>query len=201
MQVKNLAITEKPIAVNRCVMAIAVPLTENGYRTDRSEPREKKDFSHFIEPFPLYQEKIISPVTRTIKILETAGVSIFTEVSLSDFSQLFDGRFDVIILFTHSCKQRIEFRDGLSLAENVVDQIPKEFEGIIDLSICHPTELVKTIDRILPNVVCHYINELVTPIIWMQYFIFIFKHLLDNPNINYLRASEMAHSNLKTLIS
>ncbi len=199
MQAKDLVITEKPIDVNRCAMAIAVPLSENDYRADRRESKEKKDFAHFINPFELYEEQVILPVVSTTKMLDTAGISIFTEITLSDFSQLFDGKFDVIVLFTHSCDQRIEFRDGLSSAKNTVKQIPKDYSGFIDLSVCQPIEFVKTIDQELPNVVCHYIDELVTPVIWMQYFIFLFKYLYDNPR-TYLEASKLAHAKLKTLL-
>jgi hypothetical protein len=190
---------EKPVKAKQCAMMIAVPLTEVGYYADLREPKEKKDFARSIGLFNKYKIEVISPVIRTAKILEAAGVSIFTEATLSDFVRLFDGRFDVIILFTHSCSQLIEFRDGLTSAENVVKQITTDFSGFIDLSVCHPIGLVKTLDRVLPNAICHYIDATVTPVLWMQYFLFLFKQLIDNPDLTYLKASVIAHHNLRAL--
>ncbi len=190
---------ERPVKLKKCAMIIAVPLTELGYYADLREPKEKKDFVRNIGLFNNYKTEVISPVIRTAKILEAAGVSIFTEATLSDFVRLFDGGFDVIILFTHSCNQLIEFRDGLTSAENLVKHIPSDFSGFIDLSVCHPIDLVKTLDRVLPNAICHYIDATVTPVLWMQYFLFLFKQLIDNPDLTYLKASVIAHHNLRTL--
>ena len=190
---------ERPVKLKKCAMIIAVPLTELGYYADLREPKEKKDFVRNIGLFNNYKTEVISPVIRTAKILEAAGVSIFTEATLSDFVRLFDGGFDVIILFTHSCNQLIEFRVGLTSAENLVKHIPSDFSGFIDLSVCHPIDLVKTLDRVLPNAICHYIDATVTPVLWMQYFLFLFKQLIDNPDLTYLKASVIAHHNLRTL--
>jgi len=113
--------------------------------------------------------------------------------------------FEKILSYSNSSK--VEFKDGLSSLFDVISEIPEEFQGIIDLNVCHPDLLTIFLRKCRPK--CHikykfdnsniHKNIGVNPVIALYFYIAFFNHL-NTHNLNYFEGiQEVINSFFKTI--
>jgi hypothetical protein len=134
--------------------------------------------------------------------IERTGVRIAREVSLARFSSLLGEQgVDVVILFSHWHRSAVEFADGLKTVSEIIDAIPTTFCGILDLSICHPLELVKRLKAERPNIaMIRFATVLTTPRLWLFFYLALFK-TLSAKDIAYLIALDSIFEEFSTQLS
>lgn len=83
---------------------------------------------------------------------------------------------------------RVEFRDGLAPTETIIEQVPVDYAGIVDLCVCHPTELAKKLRLERPNVsFIRFTNASATLSLWLWFYLALFRYLEEKPD-TYLNA-------------
>jgi hypothetical protein len=128
-------------------------------------------------------------VFESVKPLMTKlGVEVRTEVTLEQFGHLFGiEQFDVIILFAHWHSKAVEFHSGLVDIPSIVENVPINFDGIIDLCVCHPEALAIALRVSRPNCLVKYVNEKADPAFWLYFYLALFTHM-NQHDLGYLTA-------------
>lgn len=127
---------------------------------------------------------------RVIPIITALGARIIHELTLSEFGNLFANKnIDVVILFSHWNENTVEFYDGLYEVSVIVQKVPPEFGGIIDLCVCHPERLAIELRQERPRCLTRYANNIATPSFWLYFYLALFRFLSDC-NLTYLSALE-----------
>jgi hypothetical protein len=100
-------------------------------------------------------------------------------------------------LFAHSIKAdegsdtptSVELWDCRASAEQFLRGIPKDFDGVIDLSVCDPFEFAEVIERARPNCSVAIVPYAVHPAVWSEVYLTIFE-VLNRFHLPYLDALE-----------
>lgn len=180
-------VSKRIIKPKDCVIGIGLPLTQKGFFEDQKNLN--KDFvRNCCSTWTKYNHEIVNETNRVFPVLTDWGLKIKYELVSSEIRQLFDNKL-VVIIFSHWKEDCIELYDGLIKIKDLVDQIPTNWNGIIDLCICHPKALVDLIDKERPKCLTRYSNRQATPAFWINFYLLLFKILNDN-NKSYLLALE-----------
>ena len=187
-------ISSKIMKPHNCVLAFGIPTTEQDFHQDKLHPN--KDFvKNCCGGWHKYYYEIVSNIEAIEPQLQAVGANIVHKLTLKDFGSLFrEKQFDVVILFAHWKKEGgseaefIEFFDGLSNVFDVAKQIPQDFNGILDLSVCNPEKLALALRN--QKVLIRYIPKKTTPYIWLYFYLVLF-NLLNERDLTYLNALEM----------
>jgi len=196
-------ITEKPIDPKRCVLAFGIPTKKEDFWKYLEHP--KKDFAKkFYKKYSResytrktneslvwkeYHNQIIFHLDIVKPKITNFGTEVHDELTLSGFGKLFqDNKFDVIILFSHWKEDAVEFDDGLAKTDAILEQVPKEFSGIIDLCVCNPKNLRIQLDLLRPNCIVKFSEQNIKiPFFWLYFYQELFRYLEQNKT-NYLEA-------------
>lgn len=141
-----------------------------------------------------YDDVVLKPYKATIGILEKKrgfGLNVVHRATLEDFGDCFQGRFDVIILFSHWQDDRVELWDDFYSPETVADRIPASFSGLVDLCVCQPSGLPEAIKRKAPNSFVRYSERKVNARVWLRFYMLLFR-LLAEGELTYLGAFLLA---------
>jgi hypothetical protein len=125
-----------------------------------------------------------SALREGIEAYKTLGLAnIYEELNSHQLPQLFT-RDSVVILFAHwvpphksEITASVEFWDTRLSLENFLDAIPSDYVGILDLSVCHPTDLVDLIAKARPRCRVSYIPFEVSPTVWSEIYATVFQTL------------------------
>jgi len=184
----------KIIKPYNCVLAFGIPTSEQEFYQDILQPN-KEFVKYCCSGWPKYYYEVVSLIEHITPKLQALGVNIVNKLTLNEFARLFqENRFSVIILVAHWKKEDIngdefiEFYDGLANVYDVANQIPQDFSGILDLSVCNPEKLA----LILRNrkVLTRYIPKRTIPYIWLSFYTVLFD-LLYSHNLAYFDAFEI----------
>lgn len=183
----NNSIIQKIIKPSNCVLGFGIPTSKNDFFRDQSD--SNKDFAKmFNGMWGKYYHQFIKDLERVEPLLKETGLNVKHNLKLSDYQSLFEGN-DVVILFSHWKNDRIEFSDGLINIEDIIQAIPDEFTGIIDLCVCHPNKLAMKIRENKPNCLVRYIPRAATPSSWLKFYSIFFTYLKQK-DLTYLTALE-----------
>ncbi|WP_158749967.1 hypothetical protein [Acidobacterium sp. S8] len=172
-----------------CTVAYAIPTSR--VRFEWSLHQTHSDYAKgFAGGWYQYRE-ICVEIYEAMQTYRKFGVRrIAQEVCSSQWPQLlFES--DVILLFAHwfgpEDKGAVEFWDGPLAVDRMVSEIPFDFKGVIDLSVCHPFGLADKIGRERPNCSAFYAECEVNPNIWAQMYSSTFE-LLSLTDMPYKEA-------------
>lgn len=169
-------------------MAFGIPISKERFR--QHQLSEKADFAKRFINWSQYHYQFVSNIERISPIISQLGVSVIQDLTLKDFESLFNKKkINVIILFSHWNTNSIEFDDGLADLQSIVNKIPLDFYGILDLCVCHPEKLTKMLRKFRPNCLVKYTHKKATPFLWVYFYMVLFKYLKDH-NVTYLTALE-----------
>lgn len=177
----------KPIKPHNCIMGFGIPTSKEVFFSDQNNA--DKDFAKMFNGlWSKYYHQFIKELNLIEPKLLEIGLKIKHNVTIQDYQQMFDNN-DVVVLFSHWKKDNIEFADGLKNIKEIVDRIPDDFCGIIDLCVCHPDNLAILIREKKPNCLVRYIPRKATPFFWLHFYLILFNYLQEK-DISYLTALE-----------
>ena len=183
-------ISVKTVKPENCAMVFGIPTTKAQF-FDNFRNSEKDFVRHFKGGWAQYYNQIVSNSDRILPVLSEFGVTVIQKIDPESFSKLFrESIYDVIILFSHWHNDTIELSDHLYNISNIVDAIPYEFNGILDLCVCHPENLTILLRRDRPNCLTRYTQQKATPYIWLHFYLVLFKNLMER-ELTYLQALEI----------
>ncbi len=192
-------ISQKPYAdltARDCAIAFGIPTSFDLYINAR-ECQTSDLVCNLFPKWEKYCYDFVKPFEAVIPYLNRTGVEILEGATTNSFSSLFL-HYKVVILFTHWKGQTVEFTDGMKQIEEVVDAIPVDFSGIIDLCVCHPVSLVRQIRSNRPYCLIRFQHNKARPAYWLYFYRLIFD-LLANNYTNYLDAFEAAVNSLRAI--
>ena len=183
-------ITEKIIKPSRCVLAFGIPTCKKDFFEDQKS--DNKDFAKlFKKNWSLYYDQVIFYLEQLEQQISQPGATIIKKLTLSNFGQLLSNKkFDVVILFSHWKENSVEFYDGLQTTSKIINEVPTEFSGIIDLCVCNPKELRIALDIERPNCVVKFADKEELPFFWLNFYRILFKYL-QQKNKNYIEAVDI----------
>lgn len=185
----SLPVTSKIIKPEQCVFGFGIPTTQADFFNDQLNPN-KAFAKQFDNVWLKYEHQIISHINAVTPKFEQYGVTVLPNLTLHKFGELFsDEHFEVIILFSHWENDAVEFYDGLAEVPMILEQIPNDFSGILDLSICQPIPLAEAIIKNRQKCVVKITCKRATPFLWLYTYEALF-WLLRNKNLKYLEANE-----------
>jgi hypothetical protein len=188
---------EQAIAPDDCMILFALPITKNDFlrhRNTKPDSNKCRDFIPRMIPYLVkYEKQIITPIKKVLPWFKQWGVNVVENATLADFHRAtYLSKIKVVILFSHWTQNCAEFDDGLWSVPEIVNGISIDFNGYIDLTICHPIGLALTIRRERPSVLLtKYVTKQAYTDIWMNYFFIVFK-ILKCRQETYLSASTQA---------
>lgn len=174
-----------------CVLGFGIPTTEQDFlESRRSGPRGCFARRPHANPYT-YRTQVIEPCARLGASIRRLGARVVPDLTLAGYADLFRApETHAVILISHWDDDFIEFRDGLAGIDAIVEAIPGDFAGVIDLCVCHPD-----IDRFIPLLrdshresFIHYIQSEATPIRWLYFYRDLFR-FLHQGKWCYLKAS------------
>ncbi|MEO5334274.1 MAG: hypothetical protein H7839_19850 [Magnetococcus sp. YQC-5] len=170
------------VSPKQCAILFGIPTDMKQYLDDiNNENTNTRDFSfRFSKSEDLFEatlskwfkfaEKKLSFISNTL------GVQVQKNGTLDELKKLANN-YNVTILFSHSTKQRIEFRNGLFTADQIIKHIPDGFDRLLDLSICHPYLLVNRLLRDRPACVTIHHPWEISPMLWLSILEIVFIRL------------------------
>jgi len=143
------SIVDKIIKPDKCLLAIALPLTEVDFYNDlkgnaqKDYAKSRKRKLHFNDRalWEIDHMPIVNLIQSISKELKSYGLTVLNNFKFPDLALL--AQYEVVTIVAHFLKKdkKVEFYDGLFSNSDVEHQIPTDFMGIIDLTICHSVEL------------------------------------------------------------
>jgi hypothetical protein len=154
--------TESPglIRPQDCTLAFGVPTSLAELDRDISNPGGR-DFVAKICKAAKVQDKIreyrlavLDYIDTLLPAIEGTGAKVERGVTLHGLPDIFRDRSrKVITLFSHwDVRGFVEFADGLAPPAAIVEQVPVEYAGVLDLCVCHPIALAKELRLERPNI-------------------------------------------------
>src|ERR1051326_4139585 len=129
-----------------CAIAFAIPTNSEEFFRDLDAPN--KNFAKFFREkfgswaWDEYRRQIVRDYERVAPAIMETGAKVHTGVTLREFGELFRrGRFRVVVLFAHWGEDAVEFYDGFAPVGTIVEQVPDDFDGVVDLCVCHSNHL------------------------------------------------------------
>jgi hypothetical protein len=186
--------SEQIIKPENCVFAVTVPLKKADFEKDLSSP--VKEYARSYPTWSLYQKQLVEVVERLCpQYHDMYGANVEYDVSLERFGKIFNvfRRPLVVVLFGHSYRtgEGVEFFDGFASNHIIVDAIPVDFEGMMDLSVCNGELLALKIRNEREYCLARCSGNSITPDIWLHFFLLLFGILYEE-ELTYLSAFKMA---------
>lgn len=173
-----------------CAVLFALPTSRVGFEWLRFEAQSEYA-NRFLLGWDQYEE-VCNDLNDAVVRYKAQGV---THVALDARREGWPRAFldsDVVIIFAHWMEfdtgaGAIEFSDGPFSVDALVDQIPEDFTGVIDLSVCHPFGFADQVARHKPNCSVCYAEYAVSPSIWAEIYCSIFE-VLRRTGMDYREA-------------
>lgn len=190
-------VTRKIIKPQDCVVAICIPVTFEAYTSAQIYPENRDFVPNCFGSWLEYRYHIINSTSKVLPEIEKLGVSVIKDVTISNFADLLTkNAYSIVMLIAHWKDDAIEFADGLENISEIVNIVPPSFEGILDLCICHPTNLAMKLREVRPNCRVRFTNAKSTLTLWLYYFLALFKKL-ELEEITYPAAHEFINREFK----
>jgi hypothetical protein len=169
-------------------MALGIPTSQESFL--RAQQSDRADFARrFLGGWEQYHHLLGADLEEMAALLRGWGVVVVRDASLEDFAELFAGKFDVVILFSHWNTGAVEFADGLAPVPAVIERIPPAFSGMLDLCVCHPLELVRQLRQDRPALIVKHLSAEAAPHYWLKFYAILF-HQLHSRELTYVEAIE-----------
>ena len=171
-----------------CLIAFTIPLTQEQFFSQRDDA--EKDFvRNCCSNWAKYQFEIIKTIDNVVPQYEQLGVRVLNRFNVDNITPCFKPGFKHFILVAHWLNNKVEFYDRMANFEEVAELIPEEFDGIIDLCVCTPIELVTRIKQIRPNSSVRFNQTPSSLIYWLYYYLIFFKYIAVN-DVSFNKAFE-----------
>jgi hypothetical protein len=152
---------DPPETPRDCALALAIPLTREAWYADKDD--ERMDFIRsWVASFPGYNvERLWNDYSRVAAYTNTMaaeadakGVMVSTAATPESWGRLIATR-RVVTLVAHWVNDagavHFEFRDGLARLERLIDRLPLDYAGVLDLTVCYSAEAIAPFKRARPG--------------------------------------------------
>lgn len=179
-------VTSRVIKPQQCVFAFGIPTSKQAFLESRFAVGDSY-VRKFVD-WKQYKTLFARDAARAQRKAKTLGVNVRRHVSCQEFVALFDGEFDVIILFSHWTGEGIEFKGGFGTAAHVVESISNPtFAEFADLTICKSRTFGDQLKRRFIHCTVSVGDVNLSPDRWLAYYLALFKILKQN-NLCYFDA-------------
>lgn len=181
-----------------CVLAFGIPTCEDEFWEARED--SERDFVKN-QIWEKYNFQFVSHLRKIEPRLVKLGLKVVHKLTLQDFGELLrDSSNKVVILFSHWKEDTVEFFDGMATEDEIINVIPSDFEGIVDLTVCHPQNLaIRIRNHLPPTSLVKYADIKNTPLIWLYFYWAVFTILSDSNNSDPGDAGNSDNSYLEAL--
>lgn len=177
------------ISAGNCTIAVGLPLTRTEFEKSLKHSPDIYG-AGFAAGWNQYAAQWLTPCHRFLNECMDLGVMYEPTDSLLAVKKCFDRReMRVLLLISHWHEGRIEWSGRFESIESLVACIQKDFDGVLDLCICHPKRLRELLDLDRPNCLIRYSTQEVDPEYWLPYFKGLFR-LLNEGGYCYASAHE-----------
>ncbi len=159
------------------VMAFGIPTCRQEFRAllEREAPSVGRaaQFVRSYHGWSHYEREVVTPLRTAEEDLRRAGVAVRSGVGLTELRELFQaGGYEVLTVFAHwdEASGAVELRDGFADPAAMLAVVPSEYEGIIDLCVCHPTPLVDALQEQRRRAVVKFTDSRAVPAFWLQFY-------------------------------
>lgn len=176
-----------------CAIAFGIPTCQKGF-----EGRRQYGTSDYILPprfsgWPEYEWRFVRFLTELEPGLLEVGVTVARDVTSRDFADLFN-RHRVVVLFSHWIDEdphfplgAVELHEGPVDVDTIVDAIPQDYDGFLDLCVCHPKNLAGALGHARPRCRVKRLDAKAEPDFWLYFYGTLFRRLHEKPT-SYSRA-------------
>jgi hypothetical protein len=173
-----------------CAILVAIPTSNDGFN-QLLDQRDSEYVKRFMGGWMQYEgvSKLLNRAIEKYKNLGLGQVTCNAQQAHWASALL---SFRVVILVAHWIEDdhgnsAVEFFDGPYPVRAMVDNIPASFSGVIDLSVCHPYQLVQTTPQVRSWSVLYSEFE-ASPILWSEMYCSIFE-VLNHYTMDYKEAA------------
>jgi hypothetical protein len=171
-------------------IVVSIPLTQQEFIEAHDDSVYRDLAQRQGISWPRYHKALTRPFEKVAPAFEKLGVTIMRSATLNNFHSVFrKPGVSTVILVSHWQQDTVEFFDGMKPIAEIADGIPTDFDGLLDLCVCHPLGLAKLIKELRPNCLVKLTNTEVKPVIWFQFYRCLF-HFLAKEELSYLDAFE-----------
>jgi hypothetical protein len=182
-------ITRRIIKPEQCVIGFGIPTSREGFIQSQASPMNRDFVVNNCSDLRDYEREVIDYTDQLFPVIERFGASVIPDLTRDSFSALFNKEHSVVILFAHWKTDSVEFADGLASIKDVIEAVPADYDGIIDLCVCHPEELALELRRARRDCVVKFSESTATPAFWLYFYVALFTKL-QNAEMTYLDAIE-----------
>lgn len=176
-----------------CKVALCIPADRGELDAYIAEPKGRDFLASQAITVRQYEREIIGPLTRARERWQHMGVEVFSGVTLATLPKLFAAPVpEMIAIVSHwqtGEPSRIEFFDGMATIDEVAEQIPEDFAGIIDLNVCQSLDLALAIRSKAPDSHPKWSNRPTIPAFWFNVYSEAFQ-LMAETEATYMDALE-----------
>jgi hypothetical protein len=188
----NQLVSRRIVAPGDCVLSFGIPTSEEEFYEAKHNPGNRDFVVNNYWAWQKYYIDIVRHLESAEPAIRSTGARIVRSLTLAQFARLLsEERVTVLILFSHWKDDSVEFADGVFKVSDVIDCIPDDYSGIIDLGICHPISLAREVQTRKPGCLVRYTDTVATPYYWLHFYVVVFK-LLNESRLTYLKAVEAA---------
>jgi hypothetical protein len=180
---------------DECVIGFGIPLSEEGFRRQAQNPKG----GDFIRSQRLTWEKhhylFVDSCLKILPHLRRWGVKVVEELTLQALADVFSHPPAAIILFAHwrDSDGTVELADRLVAPEEIVGLVPKDFNRIMDLCVCHPRQLVMLLKQKCPDCLVKFTDTKATAVAWIYMYQAMFRILTTNTDYFQALADAFTH--------
>lgn len=148
-----------------------------------------------------YYKPIAEDIKRTIKELKNRNVTIIPISNKEDFASAFSHSIIILTAHHHRCLSCIEFLDNSIFYNEIIDCIPSNFDGFIDISSCFSTFIQPKVKIQAPNTTIIAANTEIS----IELRMFLYRHIITymtlHPNASYKDAFTIISLRFKQTIT
>lgn len=189
--------TSNPTRLDRCLLGISLPMRKMDFIGDLhpDNPKDyaksrKRLFSGYNDDF-LWEndhEGIVRLIEKVCDNVQKLGVDVVYDFSLKDVHRIEGYEVATIVGHWVESVNGVELYDGVYSPDEFINEIPRDGNYILNLSICHSTVLQDKIKRTLNNIIVHGNKETISLEISLLIFQYVMRTLYSNKKQNYLDA-------------
>lgn len=134
------------------VLVLGLPVP-NSREELRQFQRERKSLFWEAMGWRRCREQFDQPVRGLVRMAKVVGCQVIQSATRENYRECVQkGVYGVVILFTHGEAGVVEFSDGMLSDQDLCGLVPKDFAGIVDLSVCKSDKIVERFRKTHPMV-------------------------------------------------
>lgn len=177
------------ISAHNCTITVGLPLVRTGFEESLKHSPNIYG-AGFVAGWHQYAVQWLTPFRRFLDECMDLGVTYEPTDSLQAIKKCFERReMRVLLLISHWHEEQVEWGGRFEPIEALVGCVEQDFDGVLDLCICHPKRLRELLDLDRPKCLIRYSTQEVDPEYWFPYFKGLFC-LLNEGRHSYASAHE-----------